>query len=105
MRSRHGLVVGIGMVMLLSAAVAGGQRADPIAEGFRRVPPEARLRMFWRVFGPAWKPAEIDFQMHQLKQAGVGGVMTNFTYPVALDDPAKGIRSQKYLSPEFLETL
>jgi hypothetical protein len=61
--------------------------------------------MFWRVFGPAWTGEEIDRQLTLLKGAGVGGVMTCFTYPVALDDPASGILNQTFLSPQFLETL
>lgn len=80
-------------------------RADTIAEGFQNVPQAARLRMFWRVFGPAWTKPEIDRQFTELKRAGVGGVMTCFTYPVALDDPAGGVKNQRFLSPEFLETL
>lgn len=79
--------------------------ADPIAAGFKNVPPEARLRMFWRIFGPAWTREEIEYQFDQLQQAGVGGVMTCFTYPVALDDPAHGIQNQRFLAPTFLETL
>src|SRR5262249_23048034 len=55
--------------------------------------------------GPAWSREEIDFQLEQLHQAGVGGVMTCFTYPVALDDPSRGIRNQRFLSPQFLDTL
>src|SRR5437868_10041372 len=63
------------------------------------------MRMYWRIFGPAWQREEIDYQFGLLRQAGVGGVMTAFTYPVALDDPATGIFNQKFLSREFLETL
>jgi hypothetical protein len=31
--------------------------------------------------------------------------MTCCTYPIALDDPAKGIKNERFLSPEFLATL
>lgn len=61
--------------------------------------------MFWRVFGPAWTPPEIDYQFDLLKAAGVGGVMTFFMYPVAMENPANGIHNQRFLSPEFLDTL
>jgi glycosyl hydrolase family 106( putative alpha-L-rhamnosidase)/glycosyl hydrolase family 2 len=86
-------------------ARAESSAQDPIAAGFRVVPPEARLRMFWRIFGPAWTREEIDSQLEQLQRAGVGGVMTCFTYPIALDDPAKGIKNELFLSPEFLDNL
>jgi len=60
--------------------------------------------MFWRVFGPAWQRDEIDYQLNLMRAAGVGGVMTSFFYPVALDDPASSIHNQALGSPEFLDT-
>jgi hypothetical protein len=78
---------------------------DPLAEGFKNPPAEAQMRMFWHVFGPAWEPAEIDYQFDLLNQAHVGGLTTFFFYPVAVDDPAKGVQNQRLLSPEFLKTL
>src|SRR5436190_18272400 len=88
--------------LTLAAASGFPARAadDPVAAGFASVPPEARLRMFWRIFGPAWASEGIDEQLEALQRAGVGGVMTCFTYPVALDDPARGIKNQPFLSPE-----
>ncbi len=62
------------------------------------------MRMFWRVFGPAWQRDEIDYQFGLMKQAGIGGVMTSFFYPVAMDDPAAGVNNQQLGSPEFLKT-
>src|SRR5262245_20538389 len=76
----------------------------PIAAGFRDVPPAARMRMYWRVFGPAWTQDEIDHQLQILASAGVGGVMAYFLYPVALDDVPRGIHNQRFLSREFLDT-
>jgi hypothetical protein len=83
----------------------GAIGVDPIAQGFKNVPPEARLRMFWRIFGPAWERTEIDYQLDELHKAGVGGVMTCFTYPVSVDDPAQGIHNDRFLSSTFLDTL
>jgi hypothetical protein len=80
-------------------------KPDPLIEGFKNPPPEVRMRMFWRVFGPAWEPAEIDYQLDLLKHAHVGGLTTFFFYPVAMDDTVKGIRNQPLYSPEFLQTL
>jgi len=73
-----------------------------LARGFRDVPNDARLRMYWRVFGPAWTEPEIDRQLALIKDAGLGGVTVYFLYPVALDDPARGIVNQRFGSPEFL---
>ena len=90
--------------LILIAAALTPALADPVADGFRNVPVEARMRMFWRIFGPAWNRDEITAQLEQLHQAGAGGVMACFTYPVALDDPAQGVHNQNFLSPEFLDT-
>ncbi len=62
------------------------------------------MRMYWRVFGPAWTRPEIDSQLESLRDARVGGVVVYFMYPVALDEPARGIHNQRFLSPEFLDT-
>jgi hypothetical protein len=77
---------------------------DPLLQGFLNVPNEARLRMYWRVFGPAWQQSEIDYQLDQVKAAGLGGLMAYFMYPVAQDDPTNGIINQRFGSPEFLDT-
>src|SRR5438105_2906483 len=81
------------------------QKVDTLEAGFRSPPPECRMRMFWRIFGPAWEPKEIDYQLGLIKSAGIGGVVAFFFYPVALDDPAKGIKNERFLSPAFLKTL
>ncbi len=80
-----------------------GVAPDP-AGGFRDVPREARLRLYWRVFGPAWTEPEIDRQLALMKAAGLGGTTIYFLYPVELDDPARGIVNQRFGSPEFLRT-
>jgi len=92
------------MLSLLAAAAMAMTTSDPIAEGFRNVPQADRMRMYWRIFGPAWTKPEIDRQLAEAKQAGLGGLMAYFMYPVALDDPAHGIVNQRFGSPEFLDT-
>ena len=77
---------------------------DSLMRGFKNVPNESRMRMFWRLFGPAWTPTEIDYQLRVLKGAGVGGVTAFFMYPVELDNPTSGIHNQVFGSPEFLKT-
>ena len=74
---------------------------DPIMDGWRNVPNEARTRMYWRVFGPAWDKENIDRQLKLLKATGVSGVMTYFMYPEAVDEPGKW-KNQAFNSPEFL---
>ena len=93
----------LALILLASVAAALYQPAD-LAKGFRNVPAEARPRMYWRVFGPAWTEPEVDRQLALLKEAGIGGVTVYFLYPVALDDPGRGILNQRFGSAEFLRT-
>src|SRR5512143_1235448 len=99
MKSRMTAVV---LGTMLAAAAMGLPKAVPaprvapataptLPEGFRNVPSGARMRMYWRVLGPAWTRAEIDRQLALMKSAGLGGATIYFLYPVALDDPDRGI--------------
>ena len=88
---------------LLTAAVIPARPPQPgLAAGFHNVPAESRMRMYWRVFGPAWTAPEIDRQLALMKAAGLGGTTVYFLYPVALDDPASGIVNERFGSREFL---
>ncbi len=89
---------------LVEGALAQDRSSDPLADGFRDVPADARPRLYWRVFGPAWIEEEIEAQLQSMLDAGLGGAVAYFLYPVALDDPATGVRNQRFLSPEFLRT-
>lgn len=94
-----------GLVFLIAALPASRAGADdPLLKGFRDPPPACRMRMFWRVFGPAWETEEIDYELRLMKHAGIGGVMTSFFYPVSLDNPDPAIHNQRLGSPEFLDT-
>ena len=72
----------------------------------RFAPPTQSLHLIHEIEDDKFDYSKLtDDQLQQLQQAGVGGVMTCFTYPIALDDPAKGIKNERFLSPEFLDTL
>jgi hypothetical protein len=87
---------------LLSASPAP---SDGVAAGFRDVPNESKMRMYWRVFGPAWTPSEMDYELDQMKGAGIGGLTTYFMYPFALDDVVTGVKNLKFGSPEFFDSM
>jgi len=38
-----------------------------------------------------------------MREGGIGGFELAVVYPMALDDPGRGVRNERYLSPEFLE--
>ncbi len=102
---RDKFIVSALLCTLISLPANAQAPKNDLLQGFKSVPQEARMRLFWRIFGPAWKRSEIDAQLTALKAAGVGGVMTSITYPLALDDAKAGLHNQTWLSPEFLETL
>ena len=93
------------MIAVLALACLGASQSnDSLVNGWNNVPNSTRARMYWRVFGPAWDHANIDRQLKLVKAAGLGGVMTYFMYPFALDEPGKW-HNQPFNSPEFLENL
>ena len=59
--------------------------------------------MRWWWFGPAVTREEISAEMRRMKEGGLGGFELAVVYPMALDDPASGLRNERYLSPEFLD--
>jgi hypothetical protein len=72
---------------------------------FAEIPNQYRMRMHWYIFGPAWEAAECERQLRRMADQHIGGVLVFPTYPIALDDPARGIRNVLFLSPEFLGVL
>lgn len=89
----------MGFVLLLQAAVADLQKP------FRLPPEEAKIMMRWWWFGPAVTHSGIEREMRMMKAGGIGGFEVQPVYPLALDDPAKGIKNLPYLQPEFLEAV
>ena len=92
-------------IALAVAAAACSQSPDPLRAGFLNPPPDARPLMRWWWFGPAVTKPELARELETMQKAGIGGVEIQPVYPMALDDPAKGIRNLRYLSPEFLDAV
>jgi hypothetical protein len=80
-----------------SPAVAEVQRL------FAKPPDDSRILMRWWWFGPSVTTEELEAEMRRMKEGGIGGFELAVVYPMALDDPARGLRNERYLSPEFLE--
>jgi hypothetical protein len=97
--------------ILLGLASAGPAPAQPAASptvaalraSFAKPPDDSRVMMRWWWFGPSVTREEIEAEMRRMKEGGLGGFELAVVYPMALDDPASGIRNERYLSPEFLE--
>jgi hypothetical protein len=58
------------------------------------------LRWWW--FGPSVTKPEILKEMQQMKAGGFGGFVIHYVYPLALNDPATGIKNLPFLSPAML---
>ena len=78
---------------------------DDLQRGFERPPDEARIMMRWWWFGPSVTQPELEREMRVMRDGGIGGFEVQPVYPLALDDPERGVRNMNFLSPEFLDHL
>ena len=81
------------------------QTIDQLGRRFAAPPNDARPMVRWWWFGPAVTKDEITREIHQMHEGGLGGFELTSVYPLALDDPQKGIRNLRYGSPEMVEML
>src|SRR5262245_479937 len=89
----------------LAATALPAAGPEELARGFARPPDDARIMMRWWWFGPAVVKPQLEREMRLMQEGGIGGFEVQPVYPLALDDPAQGIRNLEFLSPEFLEAL
>jgi hypothetical protein len=106
-----GLLASVGASICL---VGWGSHKTPLADSpgdldisalqdsFRNPPEDSKIMVRWWWFGPAVTTEELDRELHQMKDAGIGGFEVQPVYPLTLDDPSKGLTNLHYLSPEFL---
>jgi hypothetical protein len=94
-----------GIVSLAGRGMPPDPDLSELSRSFANPPDDSRIMMRWWWFGPAVTNAELEREMKLMKEGGIGGFEVQPVYPVALDDPAAGIRNVPYLSDEFLESL
>ena len=97
-------------VLLLASIVSAAQQRTPgmlddLKRSFLAPPPDSRIMMRWWWFGPAVTEPQLERELRLMKEGGIGGVEVQPVYPVALDDPAHGLRNLRYLSDEFISAL
>jgi hypothetical protein len=95
-------LLAIGLVGAAPAPVAN-QGLAAVRRSFASPPNDSRPMMRWWWFGPSVTREEIEAEMRRMKDGGLGGFELAVVYPMALDDPASGLRNERYLSPEFLD--
>jgi hypothetical protein len=78
---------------------------DNLNQNFQNPPNDAKPMMRWWWFGGAVTKPELEKELQDMHNAGIGGVEIQPVYPLALDDESKGIKNLPYLSPEFLEAI
>ncbi len=57
--------------------------------------------MRWWWFGPSVTHDELAAEMRRMKEGGIGGFEIATVYPLAIDDPARGLRNFPFLSNEY----
>jgi len=93
-------------LLVAASAIAQPPARPGVAEVqrlFARPPDDSRAMVRWWWFGPSVTREEVDAEMRRMKEGGLGGFELAVVYPMALDDPARGLRNERYLSPEFLD--
>ena len=86
-------------------ALAQPMSIPALQRTFEHPPDDARIMMRWWWFGPAVTKPELERELRAMKEGGIGGVEVQPVYPLALDDPASGLRNFPYLSDDFLDSL
>ncbi|HSB61498.1 MAG TPA: glycosyl hydrolase, partial [Vicinamibacteria bacterium] len=84
---------------------AGEPDLATLRQLFQSPPDDSRILMRWWWFGSAVTKAGIEREMRLMKEGGIGGFEVQAVYPVALDDPGRGLRNLPFLSDEFIEAL
>ena len=90
---------------IASLLVTATSYAQDLSQNFKHPPSDARPMMRWWWFGPAVTHDELKKELDQMHSGGIGGVEIQPVYPELVDNPAKGIKNLRYLSPPFLDAV
>ena len=74
-------------------------------QAFEKPPDDSRIMVRWWWFGPSVTTADLEREMRQMKEAGIGGFEVQPVYPLALDDPDHGFQNYPFLSNQFIAAL
>lgn len=78
---------------------------EKLQADFAHPPAGAKPMMRWWWFGLAVEKPEIRRELEQMKADGIGGVELAFVYPQVVDDPAKALVNEPFLSGPMLENV
>jgi len=74
-------------------------------QGFAHPPDDCKIMMRWWWFGPSATKEELQKELEQMHDAGIGGVEIATLYPLALDDSATGFSNYDFLSNKHIDNL
>ncbi|MGH9566760.1 MAG: glycosyl hydrolase, partial [Candidatus Angelobacter sp.] len=95
--------VGACCAILAFCLAAQGAGIEALHKEFVHPPADAKIMMRWWWFGPAVTKSEMQRELLEMKDAGIGGVELQSVYPLALDDPQLEFHTVPYLSNAFLQ--
>src|SRR6202012_4048597 len=72
---------------------------------FENPPDDIKPMMRWWWFGAAVVKPELLRELQQMKADGIGGAELAFVYPQVIDDPARGLVNEPFLSSAMLENV
>jgi glycosyl hydrolase family 106( putative alpha-L-rhamnosidase) len=99
---RYVLILLISSTLAPSSTLCAQQPLTVSRSEFQNPPTSARPMMRWWWFGPAVMRNELKRELDVMHAAGIGGVELAAEYPLALDDPGKGLVNLRYGSPEYI---
>jgi alpha-L-rhamnosidase len=96
-----GVLIGVLPMRPLNAQTA----IEQLKANFENPPDDARPMMRWWWFGLAVEKPEIRRELEQMKADGIGGAELAFVYPQVVDDPAKHLVNEPFLSSPMLDNV
>ncbi len=110
MQRNRQLLMGCGAIVALAVAVlilpAQAQTSlTELRQGFAHPADAAKPMVRWWWFGVAVEKPEILRELQRMKADGIGGVELAFVYPQVVDNPAKGLVNEPFLSPAMLDNV
>ena len=95
----------ISLTLVLSIHLFSQVSIDSLKRNFQNPPDNAKPMMRWWWFGIAVEKPELLRELQQMKADGIGGVELAFVYPQVVDDPAKNLINEPFLSPAMLDNV
>jgi hypothetical protein len=97
--------LGVSLGLIPLRPVNAQTAIEKLQANFAHPPAGAKPMMRWWWFGLAVEKPEIRRELEQMKADGIGGAELAFVYPQVVDDPARGLVNEPFLSGPMLENV